>query len=301
MEKTFLVIGATGAQGGGVASHLLQKRKLRVRAMTRNPDSRAALALREAGAEIVRGDLDDPDSIGEALEGCWGVFGVTNFWEHFEKEYHHGRNLVDAVAGSDVEYFVFSTLPSIVNRTGGELKSPHFDIKARLEEYARELGVPGIYLHVAFYYENFLNFVPPRREPDGSFVFGFPQGDTPLAAVSAADVGGVVARILERPGDFREKVVGVVGDDAPCQYYAEVMSRLLERKVVYRHVPREEFAALSFPGADDLANMFDFNRRFIPNRRGDLELSRSLYPEIRTFEAWVAENRERFTMGAGAA
>lgn len=301
MEKTFLVIGATGAQGGGVARHLLQTGKFQVRAMTRNPDSPAALALREAGIEVVRGDLDQPESIREALEGCWGVFGVTNFWEHFEKEYQQGRNLVDAVADSGVEYFVFSTLPSVNNLSGGELQSPHFDIKARLEEYAREFEVPGIYLHVAFYYENFLSSSPPRREPDGTFVFGFPQGDTPLAAVSVADVGGVVAGILERPADFRDKVVGVVGDDAPCQYYAEVMSRQLGRKVVYRHVARDEYAALGFPGAEDLANMFDFNRRFIPNRRKDLELSRSLYPKIRTFEAWLAENRERFTLGAGAA
>ncbi len=301
MEKVFLVIGATGAQGGGVAKHLLQKGTFRVRAMTRNPDSSAALALRETGAEVVRGDLDRPESIREALEGCWGVFGVTNFWEHFEKEYHQGRNLVDAVADSGVEYFLFSTLPSVVKLSGGELEAPHCDIKARIEEYARQHGLPGIYLNVAFYYENFLSFFPTRREPDGSFVFGFPQGDTPLAAVSVADVGGVVVGILERPADFRDKVVGVVGDDAPCQYYAEVMSRQLGRKVVYRHVPRDEFAALGFPGAEDLANMYDFNRRFIPNRRKDLELSRSLYPKIRTFEAWLAENRERFTLGTGAA
>jgi uncharacterized protein YbjT (DUF2867 family) len=228
------------------------------------------------------------------------VFGVTNFWEHFEKEHQHGRNLVEAVADSGVDWFVFSTLPSVVALSGGELEAPHFDIKARLEEYARGLGVPGIYLHCAFYYENFLNFMPLSREPDGSLAFGFPQGDTPLAMVSAADVGGVVAAILERPAEFRDRVVGVVGDDAPCPYYAEVMSRRLGRKVVYRHVPREEFAALGFPGAGDLANMFDFNRRFIPNRRKDLEQSRSLYPQIGSFDSWMAKNRERFATGAGA-
>lgn len=300
-QKTFLVIGATGAQGGSVAAHLLQKGNVNVRAMTRNPGSSGALRLREAGAEVVRGDLDRPESIQEALEGCWGVFGVTNYMEHFEREYLQGRILVDAVAASGVEFFAFSTLPSAKKISGGELEVPHLDLKARLEEYSRELGLPAVYLHLAFYYENFLSFHLPRREADGSFVFGFPQGDTPLAAVAVEDLGGVVAAILERPAGYFNKTVGVVGDDAPPSYYAEVMSRLLGRKVVYRHVPREDFAALGFPGAAALANMFDLFRRFVPNQRRDLELCRALYPEIRSFEAWLAANREQFVLGAGTA
>ena len=160
--------------------------------------------------------------------------------------------------------------------------------------------------HVAFYYENFFSFFPPRRQEDGSFVFGFPQGDTPLAAVSVEDAGGVIAALFDRGGKYKGKTVGVVGDDRPCKSYAETMSRATHQRIVYQHVPREVFASLGFPGADDLANMFDYNRRFIPNRRADFQESRVLYPRLRSFATWVEANAERLrgllsTSAGGAA
>src|SRR5215212_1913995 len=92
-RKKILVFGATGAQGGSVARNLLARGRFDVRAITRKADSPAAQALRELGAELVQGDLDDPASLRAALEGCYGAFGVTNFWEHFAKEREQGHNL----------------------------------------------------------------------------------------------------------------------------------------------------------------------------------------------------------------
>ncbi len=292
--KTILVTGATGAQGGGVVRHLLKDGKFKVRCLTRQPESERARALAQAGAETVRGDLGNPESLQAAMKGCYGVFGVTNFWEHFEKEAFHGKNLIDAVKEAGIEHFVFSTLPSAQKHSEGKLEVPHFDLKARMEEYARSLNLPATYAHVAFYYENFLSFFPPKLQEDGSFMFGFPQGDTPLAAVSVEDVGGVVATIFERPGEFRDQTVGIVGDDQPCSQYAEIMSRVLGKKIIYRYIPREVFAKFGFPGAEDLSNMFEYNRLFIPNRLADLEQSLELYPEMQRFEPWVEANRQKF-------
>lgn len=129
-KRSILVTGATGAQGGGVARHLLRGAKFRVRCLTRNANSAKAADLRQAGAELVEGDLENPASLRAALEGCYGVFGVTNFWEHFGKEYAQGVNLVDAVKASGVEHFVFSTLPSTKRISSGTHEVPHFDIKA---------------------------------------------------------------------------------------------------------------------------------------------------------------------------
>ena len=198
------------------------------------------------------------------------------------------------MADSSASHFVFSTLPPAKRISGGELDVPHFDIKAELEEYARERVPSSTFIHVAFYYENFLNFLPPRRQEDGTYAFGFPQGDTPLAAVSVEDVGGVVATIFERPEEFIGKTIGIVGDDLPAAEYAGAMTRLLGQTVRYNHIPREVFASFGFPGAEDLANMFDFNRRFIPERRADIENSRSLYSGMKSFEAWLGENKEQF-------
>ncbi|HZT72002.1 MAG TPA: NmrA/HSCARG family protein [Terriglobia bacterium] len=292
--KTILVIGATGAQGGGVVRHLLKSGKFNVRALTRNPDSDKARALAQTGAEIVRGDLSDPDSLRTAMQGCYGVFGVTNFWEHFEKEYDHGKNLIDAVKDTAIEHFVFSSLPYAHKLSEWKLEVPHFDIKGKLEDYARSLKVPSTFAHVAFYYENFLYFFPPKPQEDRSYIFGFPQGETPLAAVCVEDVGGVVATIFERPDELRDKTVGIVGDDLPCSKYAEIMSRVLGKKIVYRYIPRDVFAKLGFAGAQDLANMFEYNRLFIPNRKADLEQSLALYPGMQRFEPWVQANKDKF-------
>ncbi len=293
-KKTILVVGATGAQGGGVARHLLARGKFKVRCLTRHPDSEKADALRDAGAEIVQGDLANSESVREALEDCYGCYGVTNFWEHFEREYGQGKNLVDAVRWSGVEHFVFSTLPDCRKISGGKLHVPHFDLKAQLEEYVRSLDLKATFVHVAFYFENFLTFFPPREQDDGTHAFGFPQGDTPLAGVAVEDVGSIVSVIFEKPSEYLGEVVGIVGDDLTGDQYAATMTRVLGTKVTYHHVPRDDFAALGFPGAEDLANMFEFNRLFIPNRQADVEACRAVNPKMQTFETWLRSNKGAF-------
>lgn len=285
-----LVTGATGAQGGSVARHLLASGKYLVRCLTRHADSSAAMALRRAGAEVAHGDLDDAVSLRSTLRDCDAVFGVTNYWEHGEREFNQGRNLIDAIMHSSVQHTVLSTLPHTKLLSGGRMEVPHFDTKARIEEYARELGLQATYLHVAFYYENFLNHFPPRRQPNGAYVFSFPQGSVPLAAVAAADIGGLVAAILAESFWYRDKVVGVVGDDLRPDEYAYTMAQLLGRKIEYQYIAPGAFAALPFPGAPDLASMFEFNRLYIPNRKTDLVKSRELFPEIRSFNRWLRAN-----------
>jgi uncharacterized protein YbjT (DUF2867 family) len=289
-KKTILVYGATGAQGGSVARNLLARGIYNVRAFTRNASSPAAQALRDLGAELVEGNLDDKASIRAALDGVYGVFGVTNFWEHFAKEEEQGRNLIRAIAGSDVEHLVYSSLPPIAKATGGLLRSPHFDIKAGHEELIRTLGIPATFVHVPFYYENFLYFFPPRPAGDGTYQFGFPQGDRPLAAMSVQDVGRIVAVLFEQPEAYIGKVLKLAGDELPAADYAAAMSRATGAEVRYAHVPRETFAALGFPGAEDLADMFEYYRLHIPSRIRDIETCRTLAPEVQSFDTWLAAN-----------
>ena len=52
-----------------------------MRALTRDPSSASAVALKKLGAEVVRADLTVPSEVDAALEDCWGVFGVTNFYD----------------------------------------------------------------------------------------------------------------------------------------------------------------------------------------------------------------------------
>jgi uncharacterized protein YbjT (DUF2867 family) len=160
------------------------------------------------------------------MSGCYGVYGVTNFWEHFEGEYEHGINLVDAAADAGIGHLVFSALPSVHHLTNGELDVPHFELKARVEAYARSLGLPATFVHLAYYFDNFLAWFAPQPQDDGTWVFGFPQGDTRLAGIAAEDVGGAVAPIFERRDEFLGKAIYLVGDDLPPAEYAEIMSRV---------------------------------------------------------------------------
>jgi uncharacterized protein YbjT (DUF2867 family) len=290
--RTILVTGATGAQGGSVVRHLLADGQWKIRAFTRKPDSPAARALAAAGVEVVPGDLSDRDSIIRALAGCDAVYGVTNFWEHFEREPEHGRNLLDAIAAAGTRDVIVHSLPSVAKLTKGELSVPHFDLKAEVEEYGRAKVPHAAWLHLAFYYDNFTSFFPPRRQDDGSYAFGFPQGDTDLAGVAAEDVGGLALGMYRDLDRYRGKVVFGAGDDIPAARYAEIMSEVLGERVVYQHIPRETFAAFGFPGADDLAQMFDFYRRYVPSRKAEIEESRRLYPEIQDFAAWARRHAD---------
>jgi len=291
-----LVVGASGMQGGAVARHLLRQGTFRVRCMTRRPDSEAARLLRLQDAAVVQADLDDAASLRRVVHGCKGVFGVTNFWEAYFREYDQGVNLIDAAAEAGIEHLVLSTLPSARNISRGTIDLPHFETKARMEEHARKRGVPFTFVHVAFYFENFINYFPPQKQDDGTYSFGFPLGDSPLAALAVEDTGGVVTAIFEKRSEFLGQTVEIVGDQMPAAQFAQIMSRVLDLSVTYSHIPRETYAATGFPGARELADMFDFLRIYLPNRSAEIARCRQLYPAMQTFEPWLQANAERFSV-----
>jgi uncharacterized protein YbjT (DUF2867 family) len=293
-KKIILVTGATGAQGGSVANALLQGGQYAVRILTRNAASEKAKALAAAGAEVVIGDLSNRGSLKAAVDGCYGVFGLTNFWEHFEKEYDQGANLIDAVAESNVQHFVLHTLADYHELSNGQYPVPHCDMKAALKRYTKQKGLPATFLEVAFYYENFFTFFPPQRDTFGTYQFGFPQGHTKLAAVSVKDVGGIVARIFAEPEAFIGRTLGAVGADRTCDEYAAAMTRILGVPVQYNYIPRDLYASFGFPGAVELANMFEVQRLYIPNRQKEMEEAYRLNPEMQTFEDWLRKNKELF-------
>ncbi|MDQ3207403.1 MAG: NmrA family NAD(P)-binding protein, partial [Gemmatimonadota bacterium] len=81
-KKIIAVVGATGAQGGGLVRAILADKSgsFTARAITRDPVSEKAKALRTAGAEVVGADLDQPATLEKAFAGAYGAFLLTNFW-----------------------------------------------------------------------------------------------------------------------------------------------------------------------------------------------------------------------------
>ncbi|TBU39662.1 NAD(P)-binding protein [Dichomitus squalens] len=160
MTKFIAVCGATGNQGGSVARLLLQHPDAyRVRALTRDPQSTASQELARLGAEVVKTDLTVPSDVQAALRGCWGVFGVTNFYDSKIKddpgsEEHQGKNLVDAALDNAVQCFVWSTLPSSNKISGGRFISRIYEGKYHVDDYIREKGLPAVFLYTGNFYEN---------------------------------------------------------------------------------------------------------------------------------------------------
>lgn len=286
-KARILVVGATGAQGGSVARHLLAH-GWDVRAVTRDvgsPKARALVALAEGASgrlEWLRADLGDLGALVAAMRDCAAVFGVTNYGEHFGIEITHGKNLVDAAQRAGVGHLILSTLPAPELLSGGELTVPHMDSKAAIERYARASGLRATFVHVACYFENFLSRFLPRPDPQGVLRLGFPLGDASLPGVAVEDLGPVVRGLLAERARYLDATVAVVGDQLTGAQYARVLSRILERDVRYAHVERASYAQLPFEGAAELAAMFDFTRRFAPA----LEITRHTLD----FAAWAAKH-----------
>lgn len=293
-KKVILVTGATGLRGGAVARALLRQNKFRVRILTRNPRSYKALLLQRAGAEIAVGDYADKQSLIRAMQDSYGVFGVTGFGETPEKEYAWGMNLIDAVQLTGIRHFILLTQPNYHKISHGRFAVPGHDVKAKLEQYARRLSLPASFVQPAFYYEYFLDLFAPQKDHKGGYYFGFPQGETKMAAASVEDLGNIVTAVFDHPEEHMGQVIPVVGSNLSPDEYAAVLSRALNKNIYYTYVPRNIYAAYDFPGAEDWANYFEVQRLHLPGREQELLESYRLNPWMQPFESWVQKNRDQF-------
>ena len=261
------VCGATGAQGGSVVNALLDTKKFRVRALTRNPDGEKGKLLLGKGCEVVKLDFDEKASIPPAFIGCHGAFLVTNFWEHMDakKEYAQATSLADGCKSAGVKHVVWSTLedtrlfqddiPKI-----GEYKLPHFDEKGRANEYMKSIGLPVTLLYTSFYLDNFITQLKPQKQEDGSFIMSYPMGDALLAGVTVKDIGRSVAAVFSKGLGEPGESVGVASEHLKMSEMAECLSAVSGRKVVYVALEPDAYRKLGFPGATELGNMFQFYR-----------------------------------------
>ena len=150
-DRTILITGVTGQQGGAVAQ-ALKGTGFHLRGLTRKPDSERAAELARQGIDVVKGDLDDEPSIRHALAGAWGVFGVQNAGEAgVEREEAQGKRLATLAREAGVEHYVYTSVGSADKKTG----VPHFDNKWRIEETVRGLRFPShVILRPVFFMEN---------------------------------------------------------------------------------------------------------------------------------------------------
>jgi uncharacterized protein YbjT (DUF2867 family) len=312
-KKIIAVMGATGAQGGGVVRAILRDKTggFAARAITRNAGSDKAKALAQAGAEVVAADAGDEASLQRAFAGAHGVFCVTFFWEHFspERELADATRMAQAAKQAGAAHVIWSTLedtrkwvPLSDNRMPtlmGKYKVPHFDAKGEADDVFRKLGVPTTFLLTSFYWENFIFFGSgPKRGPDGKLALTMPLGDKKMPTIATEDIGKCAYAIVKRGTEFIGKTVGIAGGHLTGAQMAASFTKALGQEVRYNAVSPEVYRGLGFPGADDLGNMFQFKRDFETYYCGarSLEFTRSLNPELLTFDQWLAQNKDRIPL-----
>ena len=276
-EKTILVTGATGQQGGAAVGHLQQK-GYSVRAATRNPDRPEARRLVGHGTDVVRLDLEDSGTLTRALEGAWGAYSVQNSPNDVDLEVKQGTALADAANRSDVSHFVYSSVASADKQTG----IPHFDSKFRIEEHIRGTGLRHSVIRPVAFMDNWLGM----RDTIESGTLALPlDPDTKLQMVAVDDIGAFVALAFEHPGKWPGNAIDVAGDELSMTELAEALSRACDREVRYRQVPWDQFEEQA---GRELTVMY----RWFQNTGFDVDIAavRREYPKLTSFERWLQTN-----------
>jgi uncharacterized protein YbjT (DUF2867 family) len=248
-NSVILVTGATGQQGGAVARELLA-RKHTVRAMTRKPDSDAAQALARQGAEVVKGDLNDAESLRHALQGAWGVFAVQNTWEAgVEAEEVQGKRIAELARKAGVRHYVYTSVGSAHRKTG----IPHFDNKWRIEETVRGLGFPShVILRPVFFMDNFFSpwFKPAIDQ--GKLMIAL-KPTTVLQMIAVKDIGKYGLLAFEKPEELNRKEIDLAGDAHTMPQAAQILSKVAGRSITFQPVPLEDVRKASEDNALMLA------------------------------------------------
>jgi uncharacterized protein YbjT (DUF2867 family) len=313
-KKIIAVMGATGAQGGGLVRAILDdpSRTFTARAVTRDPGADKARALAELGAEVVAGDIDDAESLKPALAGAYGAYCVTFFWAHFspEKEIAEATAMALAARHAGVQHVIWSTLedtrawvPLTDDRMPtlmGKYKVPHFDAKGESNQLFTGLGLPTTFLLTSFYWDNFIYFgMGPKKGPDGALAITLPMGEKKLPGIAAEDIGRCALGIFRKGNELVGKTVGIAGEHLTGTEMAASFTRALGQDVSYNSVPPEVYRSFGFPGAEDLGNMFQFKRDFNDAFCGarDIAVARALNPALQTFDTWLAESKGRIPIG----
>ena len=312
-QKIIAVVGATGAQGGGLVNAILADKsgEFKVRAITRKVDSDKAKALAVKGAEVVSGDLDDVESLKKAFAGAYGVFGVTNFWEHFspEKEMQQAKNIADAAKYAGVQHVIWSSLddtrkwiPLSDNRMPTlkeKYKVPHFDAKGESNKFFTEAGVPTTIFNTVFYWENFIYFGQgPKKGSDGNIALSLPMSDKKLPSIAVEDIGKCALGIFKAGERYIGKTIGIAGEHLTGKQLADGFGKALGKNVKYNAISADVYRSFDFPGADDMGNMYQFKADFEEDycKSRSIELAKTLNPELLSFEDWLKVNKDKIPL-----
>jgi uncharacterized protein YbjT (DUF2867 family) len=273
-QKKILVTGATGQQGGTLARLLLQK-KHKVYALTRNTESSTSQDLRNKGANLVKGDLDDPDSLEQAVNGVDSIFLMgTPFEDGTEAETRRGKMMADIAKEKNIEHLVYSSVANADKNTG----IPHFESKYKIEQHIKNLGIPYTIIGPTFFMENFLG--PGLQQGQ----LALPLSSSSILQQSALkNIAEFSALVLEHRKPFLGKRIDIASDEVTGEQAAKILSYELGHRIRYVHVPLEQVRETN----EDMARMYEWYER--AGTGIDIAGLHQKYPEVNwlTFKDWA--------------
>src|ERR671933_476297 len=273
-HRNILVTGATGQQGGSLAKLLLQK-KHKVYALTRNAQSSAAQDLRNRGSNIVKGDLDDSDSLKRAVKDVESVFLMgTPFEDGTEGEIRRGKLMADIAKENNIEHLVYSSVANADQNTG----IPHFESKYKVEQHIKNLGIPYTIIGPTFFMENLLG---PGLE-QGQLALPL-SSSTTLQQSALENIAEFSALVLERRKPFLGKRIDIASDEVTGEQATNIFSNVLGYKIRYVPVPLEQV----YQANEDMARMYEWDGKV--GTGIDISALHQEYPEVNwlSFKDWA--------------
>jgi len=312
MEKsTIAVFAATGQQGGAFIKAALEDDKnshFHIRAITRDPTSDKAKSL-PPGVSVVQGDINNPESLKSALEGCQYAYLVTDFWQHCsgEKEKQQVRNFIEvAKTLNTFKHIVWSTIadsrkmikPGELPFIEGNMYLPHWDGKGESDQYFLDAGLPTSFMRAGPYYENFLVFMKPTKdESDGKFQFSMPvfdNKDTVLPMISVLDIGKAAYRMIKAGDKYIGKTIALCTMKSTYPEMIGNIAKITGANVKFNPIPKAIYLANG--GSQMIVNIFEF----MTNHEKEVlaiwedEATKELIPDRVPFDTWLEQNKEKF-------
>ncbi len=280
-DRTILVSGATGRQGGALLKHLL-KSQWRVRALTRNAGGRAAAELATNGVEVVQGDMDNLESLKRAMKGVYGVYSVQDFWTvGARREVQQGKNMAEAARAAGVGHFVYSSVGGAERNSG----ISHWETKWEVENHIRKLGLPATILRPAAFMENYYIAAVELGILKGKLTDPI-RGDKPYQTIAVDNIGAFGALAFERPRDFIGLELEIAGSELTNLQAAEVFGRVLGKRVKFQKLP---LPLVRLVLGKEFYQMFRwFNEAGF---KADIPGLKKRFPEVRllSLEEWLRE------------
>ena len=309
-KKIIAVVGATGAQGGGLVRAILGDPSggFAVRALTRDVNSEKAKELAKLGAEVVAADVDDVESLKKAFAGAYGAYCVTFFWAHFSPE----KEIAEAAAMAQAAKDAGAQARDLVHarghpEVGAADRQPHADAAGQVQ--GRRTSTPRAKPTTSSRTSASRRRSCSRRSTGTTsstsararrrartarwrsrcrWATRSSPASPPRTSASAPTGSS------RRGREYIGKTVGIAGEHLTGAQMAAALTKALGREVRYNDVSPDVYRSFGFPGADDLGNMFQFKRDFDDEYCGarSVEFSRSLNPGLQTFDAVAGQERQ---------